>query len=97
MANVAKFIKAANSDWRGDARIYELTPPFEFGKGEDTKTVTYVVVSATTTAQDGDETFIFPITEPAKPVPEDWNELPGSTRGILDHAEALKALGYEIA
>ena len=53
----------------------------------------YVVVSATD-VMDGPETYIFPADEDGNVL--DWQEMPGSYRGGLDHAEALRRMGATI-
>ncbi len=71
--------------WKGDARLYKLSPPL---KGYD-----FVVVSATTVPNQGPETYIFPSEPDGQPA--HWTELPGSFRGGLDHDKALRDAGYE--
>lgn len=72
---------------RGDARLYEMSPPLE---GH-----TFVVVSAVIAMFSGPETYIFPANE--KGEIEDWGELEGSQRGTLSHSDVLRELGYEVA
>lgn len=81
--NKATFVKRVNG--AGDGRVYRLDPPLN---GVD-----YVWVSATSTYS-GPETYIF--ASDADGAVLDWGELPGSFRGGLDHAEALRGAGYEV-
>ena len=67
-----------------DARLYRLDPPLE---GER-----HVIVSATVVCDP--ETYIFAADEYGEVT--SWDELPGSFRGALDHAEALLGAGYEV-
>jgi len=85
------------TDWRGDAALYRTEPPLD-GSG-------YVVVSAVDVAgrfeQYGTprgmqiETYIFAATVDGEV--SDYNELSGSMKGTLDHAEALNEAGYEVS
>lgn len=74
------------SGYAGDARFYRLDPPLDEGE--------HVIVSAAQT-HSGPETYIFPATPDGEVA--DWGEIHGSIRGRLDHAEALRGAGYEIA
>lgn len=74
----------------GTATLYELTPPL---KG-DGKAYRYVAVSATVALFSGPETYIFGANKSGEVT--QWMELPGSYRGGLDHAEALRNAGYEV-
>lgn len=81
---------------RGDARLYKLMPPLVTAKYDDVvETYEFVVVSAADVPYSGPETYIFPADEQGHVT--DWLELDGSFRGSLDHAEALRNAGYEIA
>lgn len=73
--------------FRGDARLYRCEPPLA---GHDR-----VVVSAANVPFSGPETYIFPADAEGKVI--DYTELHGSFQGALDHAEALRGAGYEIA
>ena len=94
--SAATLIKRLPS-WQGDAALYRMEPPLD---GND-----YVVVSAVDLALRfptyGDprpmqiETYIFAADESGEV--EDYGELSGSLKGTLDHAEALRAAGYEVA
>jgi len=84
------------TDWKGDAALYRLDPPLEGNE--------YVVVSAADMRGRSSffdmpevmkiETYIFGATEDGEVA--DYMELPGSMKGTLDHAEALRDAGYEI-
>jgi len=83
--------------WRGDAALYKVEPPLDGNE--------HVVVSAVDLALRfptyGDprpmqiETYIFPADEHGEVL--DYGELSGSMKGTLDHAEALRRAGYEVA
>ena len=90
--NTATMIKKL-SGFRGDARLYRLSVPLVDEYSDDDASYEYVVVSATV-AYSGAETYIFGANESGDI--EDWQELPGSFRGSLDHAEALRRAGYII-
>ena len=76
----ATFVRELN--WRGDAHLYKLDPKHDG--------VEYVVVSAV----EAYETYIFPADESGNV--EEYIEMDGSFRGGLDHAEALRGLGYQV-
>lgn len=78
--------------WTGDARVYALSEPMG---GDDGALHTHVVVSATVAMFSGPETYIFPSDSDGNI--SSWGELPGSTRGTLEHADALEGAGYAIA
>jgi hypothetical protein len=89
MSKTAKQI-AVITDWKSDARVFELSEPLDGHK--------FVIVSAVDAMFSGPETYIFPAVAKG----EDWEasdmgELDGSFRGDLNHAEALRNAGYEIA
>ena len=79
----------------GDARLYRVDPPLadEPWDDEEPTKYEYVIVSAAMAMFSGPETYIFGADENGEVV--DWGELPGSFRGGLDHAAALKGAGYE--
>lgn len=97
MIKTAKFIKKL-SNFRGDARLYEVNPPVNFNEDYDTgeykQSTSYVVVSAAIAPFSGPETYIFPADKTGKII--DWLELNGSYQGGLDHKLALTNAGYEI-
>ena len=83
----------------GDAALYLLNPPlkgWEWEDDEDSKAESYeyVVVSAAVAPFSGPETYLFPSN--AEGEVTDWGELPGSHKGRLSHAAALKRAGYRI-
>lgn len=94
---------ATLKDWRGDARVYEVSPRVEYEMYDEVEceyrsvTTKYIIVSAANVMYTGPETYIFParchgdVFEPA-----DMCELEGSYRGGLSHTEALEGAGYEI-
>ena len=86
--NTARFTK--NLDWRGDARLFELSYPVNYGEGK----TNFVAVSAVDDIYSGPETYIFPTKEDGEVL--DWCELNGSYRGGLDHKQALNDAGYEV-
>jgi len=67
--------------------LYEMKPPH---KGHR-----YVVASAVIAPFSGAETYLFPAD--AQGEITDWDELPGSIRGTLEHGDAIEAAGYEVA
>lgn len=73
--------------WRGHASLYRLSTPLD---GHD-----FVIVSAVNAMFSGPETYIFPAYESGEQ--KNFGELDGSFRGALDHAEALRGAGYEVA
>lgn len=77
-------LKENMKGFRGVASLYHLTEPLEGFE--------YVVVSSITTIV-GPETFIFGADKEG--VIQDWNDLPGSLRGSLEHSDALSRAGYE--
>jgi len=88
------------ADWRGDARVFELSEPTEYegynGEYVPMKT-SYIIVSAADVPYSGPETYIFPARKVGDVFePIDMMELEGSYRGGLDHAEALEGAGYAI-
>lgn len=83
-----------------DARVYRLDPPIPVPDYEDGKLVgdhdtEYVLVSATVIERSGAETLIFEADKHGRTVQS--RELSGSVRSSLDHAQALRNAGYEIA
>lgn len=83
----------------GDARLFRLSEPmacgYDWESGEHKSNTEYVVVSATIAPYSGAETYIFAASESGEI--QNWMELDGSYRGGLDHAEALRGAGYEVA
>lgn len=85
------------TDYTGDARLFKLSPPLKTIEWDDDteKEYEYVVVSATNAMFSGPETYIFPANEEGEVV--NWSELDGSYKGGLDHVQALRGAGYEVA
>lgn len=83
--NTAKLIKRMEK-FRGDARLYTLSTPWE-GQHE-------VIVSKVTVMGEP-ETFIFGYDIETDDVAH-WAELRGSRRGEWSHREILSGIGYEI-
>jgi len=86
------------TDWRGDAALYRTEPPLDGNE--------YVIVSAIDRALRGSiplgeprsmqiETYIFAANIQGESFI--FSELSGSMKGTLDHAEALREAGYEVA
>lgn len=71
---------------RGDARLYQLSEPLDGSE--------HVVVSGIDNRW-GAETYIFPADSSGEIT--SWGELEGSFKGSIDHAEALRGAGYEVA
>lgn len=95
---VATFLRQADG-FMGDARVFRLDPPFVYVQwGADSgvmKDAEYVVVSGVVATFSGPETYIFQSDEDGDVT--SWVELKGSFRGAIDHAEALRGMGYEVA
>lgn len=89
--STAHLIKSNLPRYDGDAALYRVDPPM----ADDDGTTEYVVVSAANVPPSGPETYIFAADEDGEVT--SWGELYGSFRGGLDHAEALRGAGYEIA
>lgn len=90
----ATYIRAM-AGFRGDARLYRVSPAMKFDSWDDSPAVEfdYAVVSAVV-AYSGPETYIFGADEYGTIL--EWCELKGSFRGGLDHRAALKNAGYEV-
>lgn len=83
--------------FNGDARVYRCSPPmrgWSWDDDEDVPSYEYVIVSAAVVPLSGPETYIFGSDENWAVV--NWGELPGSTRGTLDHEEVLREAGYVV-
>ena len=78
----------------GEMRLYRLDPPLSDEYSESSP-FEYVVVSATHAMFSGPETYIFPADETGEIT--SWGELDGSFKGALDHEQALRNAGYEVA
>lgn len=90
MSNTAQFIRQCTG-WLGDARLYKLSEPVTDYLGRE---YDYVVVSGVDHTW-ATETFIFPANGEGEVI--DMVELDGSFKGAVDHAEALRGAGYEVA
>lgn len=90
----ARDLGPVNPEANGEQRLYKLRPAIKYSSYEDgeevTKTAKFVVVSMCSRA----ETFIFPSDKAG--VVTSWDELPGSSRGPLDHEAALERAGYMV-
>ena len=86
----AQFILEKYSNSGAQQHLYRLSPPLEYeGNSHE-----YVIVSAILSPFSGPETYIFPSNEQGEVT--SWGELPGSTRGILNHKKALRNMGYKV-
>jgi len=88
----ARFVKNLDG-FKGEARLYELTPPLQ-GEWDKRKKARFVVVSAINAMFSGPETFIFKADKTGEVL--DWGELSGSFKGALDHEQALNNAGYKV-
>ncbi len=108
---IATFVRNISSAQRDprfgkvEQRLYRVVPPVtwqdydEEGELREHK-ADFVVVSASNVPPPfgGPETYIFPHSgKPGEDEPLSMTELPGSFKGSLDHAKALKYAGYKIA
>lgn len=93
----ATFVKKVGVRSDIDARLYRLDPPLAAKDWDTGEMVSheYVRTSATVVMFSGPETYIFPADENGEVT--DWGELEGSYKGGLDHEEALRGAGYEVA
>jgi hypothetical protein len=83
--------------WRGDARLYRLSEPVEYGYSyddEELPTTEFVIVSAICAPFFGAETYIFPADEEGNAI--EMGEMDGSYRGGASHAIALEGAGFSI-
>jgi len=83
--------------WRGDATLYRTAPPLD---GHEYVVVSAVDLAARFPAYNDPrsmqiETYIFAADESGEV--SDYIELSGSMKGTLDHGEALREAGYEVA
>lgn len=95
----ATFVKDL-TNFRGEARLYRLTPPLEAERWnvdtetDETQAMEFVAVSAVVAYSSGPETYIFEADSDGNVLA--WGELSGSFRGDLDHEQALRNAGYEV-
>jgi hypothetical protein len=77
-----------------DALHFKLSHPIEYKDKNEQKQLTYdIVVSATSTPNHGEQTYIFPADK--KGTVLSWTQHEGSLKGVMDHDAALKNAGYE--
>jgi hypothetical protein len=100
MKKIATKIERKLDTFTGDAALFSVDPPMEdcrWNDDDERETIkyNYVVVSATIAPYSGAETYIFGADAEGKVL--SWSELDGSYRGGLDHEEALRNAGYQIA
>jgi len=88
MTGIATLVTERLPGFNGRASLYKLDPPLD-------GVHTFVVAYAAAVPYSGPETYLFPSDETGHIT--DWGELDGSYRGGLDHGEALRGAGYEVA
>lgn len=86
--------EAAFGRSKGQAKLWKVEPPVEYGYGDEMKTTSYIATSAVIVPYSGAETYVFPCDADGRVL--NWAELDGSYRGGLDHLEAIRGAGYEI-
>ena len=89
----AKLVKDLSEDFRGEAKLYELSEPMTYGWDED-KTTAHVIVSAVVAMFSGPETYIFPASPDGEII--EYGEMAGSYRGGLCHEKALQNAGFAL-
>ena len=87
----ARFVRDVG--WQGDASLYKLSEPVEYGW--DCRGVTSFVIVSAVNNQYAHETYIFPAT--ADGCALSMLEMTGSFQGDMDHARALRGLGFEVS
>ena len=84
--------------WNGDARLYKLSEPVEYGYSfdddEELPTTEFVIVSAVYALFSGPETYIFPANEDGDVLT--MSEMSGSYRGGTSHETALERAGFSV-
>ena len=94
---IAKMIAADLDGWFGQAHVYEMDPPMQYGDSDQNAFTFYVIVSAVVAPYTGPETYIFPAEKHGDVFKTiNYRELEGSFRGALDHEAALNNAGYEV-
>jgi hypothetical protein len=95
----AEKIDRVNEEARGDMELWKVDPPVKYcvyntrtRKDVEHKT-SYVVVSAVVAPFSGSETYIFPADRDGNVI--DWGELPGSSRGTMDHKEVIMNINHQ--
>lgn len=95
----ATLVKANLEGFNGTANLYRCDPPLQqhepWDENEEQKSYEYVVASAANAMFSGPETYLFGADKDGEIV--DWDELPGSFKGGLDHERALQNAGYTVA
>ena len=87
MATVKTAIRMKTLEgFQGAAALYRVEPMIAGHR--------WIVVSAVDAMLSGPETYIFPANKRGEVT--DWCEMEGSFRGALDHARALRNIGYRI-
>jgi len=81
------------SGFTGEAWLYRVDPPIEYGWVEYKQNTEYVISSATA-ALGGPETCLLPADASGEVL--DWEELRGSFRDGLDCDQAVRNAGYTI-
>ena len=94
----AKPIADVSPKFAGHAVVYRLSAFVPYGYDRREKPfpprTRYIVASAANVPYDGPETYLFPCDAEGNVL--DWGELPGSTRGTLDHNRAIQEAGYKL-
>jgi len=78
----------------GEAWLYRVDPPVEYGWEEDSQNTEYVVSSATISLFVESETYLLPADESGEII--EWGKLDGSFRGSWDCDQAVRNAGYTI-
>src|ERR1700679_2233703 len=91
MPGEAVLVKKLKKNWRGDARLYKISPPHTpWYEDEEYK---YVVVSCVSTHEKRNETIIFGSTVNGK---VDFKKDLLFEYNHIDHEEALRRFGYKL-
>lgn len=77
-------LKKPLTDWRGDARLYEMTPAYLGAQFVVVSKVAYMSVR---------QTYIFAADEHGAVI--DWRQMRGSKIGTHSHEHVLTCAGYE--
>lgn len=88
MIGVATLLNPSLAGWKSDARLFRVEPPLA-GYG-------HVIVSAAT-VYGWPEVMIFGSNAAGGHPASSGLPLPATLKGTLDHAEALRLAGYEVA
>lgn len=95
----ATWIRDVSAHFNGSAALHRLSEPVVChvwdSSHETVEVVEWVVASAVNVPFSGPETYVFPANEDGEAV--SFAEMEGSYRGGLDHGEALRGLGFEVA